>query len=62
MPDKVTLKKRRLVNRPSRICKVYITNVGFVEKLKPDLSYLDKLKKKKIFYQPKYHFDLTLIL
>ena len=50
MPDlisfKIALKKWSPVNYPCSFCKIYIANVGFVEKLKLNLSYLDELKKK----------------
>ena len=54
---KVALKKWRPVNCPCRICKVYIANVGFVYKLKLNLSYLDKLEKKNYFI----NLNITLI-
>ena len=61
LPDlnsfKVALKKWRPVNCPCRICKVYIANVGFVYKLKLNLSYLDKLEKKNYFI----NLNITLI-
>ena len=53
---KLALKKWRPVNFLCRICKIYITNVGFALKLILNLSDLDKLKKN-FFYQSKYHFD-----
>ena len=42
---KVALKKWRLLNYPSRICKIYIANVGFIQKYKFNLSYRNKLNK-----------------
>ena len=42
---KVALKKWRPLNYPGRICKIYIANVGFVQKFKLNLSYRSKLNK-----------------